>query len=234
MALGRLAVLSRLFRRTTPPPLQAREAYALWAASYPPWPHNPLMQAEQAVVAPIIASTTPLRALDVGTGTGRYLPLLISAGARRVVGIDVSLPMLERKVYDVPRVCGDACRLPFPDESFDLVCSSLMVGDVEDLAAWIGEAARVLAPLGHLVYSDFHPSWAAERWRRTFQIADGRRFEVAYFPHTIDEHLALLEQAQLSVRAIREPRLGGRKPPVVVVFHAVKPGRAAKVRRPQC
>jgi hypothetical protein len=33
----------------------------------------------------------------------------------------------------------------------------------------------------------------------------------------------LLERAPFVVRTIREPRLAGRKTPVVVVFHAVKP-----------
>jgi SAM-dependent methyltransferase len=225
VTLDRLARLLRLGGRQV---VMAREGYALWAETYPPWPHNPLMRAEQLAVEPIISAAAPARALDVGTGTGRYLPLLASAGARLVVGLDLSLPMLGRKAYGLPRVCADACRLPFPDASFDLICSSLMVGDLEDLGAWLAEATRVLAPGGHLVYSDFHPSWTAERWRRTFRTADGRLFELSYFPHAIDEHLALLERAPFVVRTIREPRLAGRKTPVVVVFHAVKPVR----RRP--
>jgi malonyl-CoA O-methyltransferase len=229
VTLDRLARLLRLGGRQV---VMAREGYALWAETYPPWPHNPLMRAEQLAVEPILSAAAsaaaPARALDVGTGTGRYLPLLASAGARLVVGLDMSLPMLGRKAYGVPRVCADACRLPFPDASFDLICSSLMVGDLEDLGAWLAEATRVLAPGGHLVYSDFHPSWTAERWRRTFRTADGRLFELSYFPHAIDEHLALLERAPFVVRTIREPRLAGRKTPVVVVFHAVKPVR----RRP--
>jgi malonyl-CoA O-methyltransferase len=226
VTLGRLARLLRLGGRQV---VLAREGYALWAETYPPWPHNPLMRAEQLAVAPIISAAAsavaPARALDVGTGTGRYLPLLASAGARLVVGLDISLPMLGRKAYGLPRVCADACRLPFPDASFDLICSSLMVGDLEDLGAWLGEATRVLAPGGHLVYSDFHPSWTDERWRRTFRTADGRLFELSYFPHAIDEHLAWLERAPFIVRTIREPRLAGRKTPIVVVFHAVKPVR---------
>jgi SAM-dependent methyltransferase len=229
--------LARLFRLGHRQVVRAREGYAVWAETYPPWPHNPLMRAEQLAVEAIIAmaasclacskasrnAAAPARALDVGTGTGRCLPLLASAGARPVVGLDMSLAMLGRKAYGLPRVCADACRLPFPDASFDLICSSLMVGDLEDLGAWLGEVMRVLAPGGHLVYSDFHPTWTAERWRRTFRTADGRLFEISYFPHAIDEHLALLERAPFVVRAIREPRLAGRKTPVVVVFHAVKP-----------
>lgn len=231
-----------LFRFRAPAPLPTRVAYALWAQTYPPWPHNPLMQAEQAVVAPIIAATRPQRALDVGTGSGRYLPVLASTGARVVVGVDFSLPMLTAgragtgRLDRAVRVCGDAYRLPFRDASFDLVSSSLMVGDVGELAGWAGELARVLAPGGHLVYSDFHPAWAARRWRRTFETADGRSFEIAYFPHTIDEHLKVLEERSFDIRAIREPRLAPpgqvvsaerlrrRSLPVVVIFHAVKRG----------
>ena len=104
--LGRIArrVWSGRFgaRRVLP----ASEAYALWAETYPPWPHNPLMEVEQAVVAPIILSTTPMRALDVGTGSGRYLPLLASTGARLVVGVDCSLPMLTATVRLKPDATG--------------------------------------------------------------------------------------------------------------------------------
>jgi len=212
-------------------PLPPREGYALWAETYPPRPHNALMEVEQSIVQPLIDAAMPTRALDVGTGTGRYLALLRSAGARSVVGIDMSLAMLGRSPRDLPRVCGDACGLPFRDASFDLVCSSLMAGDVSDLAAWVREATRVLAPGGHLIYSDFHPAWAARRWRRTFRDAAGRRRELAYFPHQIEDHLAALEASPLAIRAIREPRVPERPAPVVVVFHAVKPGIRALFQR---
>jgi malonyl-CoA O-methyltransferase len=208
-------------------PLPAREGYALWADTYPPQPHNPLMAAEEAVVRPILEAALPTRALDVGTGTGRCLGLLKAAGAQTVVGIDMSLAMLGRTSGHLPCVCGDACRLPFTDASFDVVCASLMVGDVADLRTWVREAARVLAPGGHLVYSDFHPSWAARRWRRTFRDGAGRLRELAYFPHTIEEHLQQIEASPLAVRAIREPRIADRPAPVVVVFHAVKAGLRA-------
>jgi malonyl-CoA O-methyltransferase len=180
------------------------------------------MEAEQAVMSALIQAARPGRALDVGTGTGRYLLVLRSAGATLVVGADRSLPMLDRRTPGSPVVCADAGRLPFRHGSFDLVCSSLMVGDLEDPTAWVGEAARLLVPGGHLIYSDFHPSWAARGWRRTFTSTDGRRFELSYFAHSIDRHLAALEEASLAVRAIREPRVPGRPAPVVVIFHAVR------------
>jgi malonyl-CoA O-methyltransferase len=222
------ASLMALGTRTLPAP----EAYALWAETYPPWPHNPLMEVEQAVVAPMLRAASPVRALDAGTGTGRYLPLLVGMGARIVIGIDLSFEMLRHDAFQVPRVRGDATCLPFPDGGFDLVCASLMVGDLPDVGRWTREAARVLAPGGHLVYSDFHPSWTAERRRRTFRSANGRRFELAYYPHTLDDHLSAMTDAGLHVRTIREPRMPQLGAPVVAAFHAVKPGVRA-VRRPQ-
>ncbi len=199
--------------------LSPRVAYALWADTYPAVAHNPLMRVE---------------ALDVGTGSGRYVPLLQSTGASVVLGLDFSLAMLTRGVGN-RRICADACRLPFKRGAFDVINASLMVGDVADLGAWTREMARALAVGGHLVYSDFHPSWAQRGWSRTFRDADGTLHEVSYHPHAIDDHLDALEQAGLCVRAIREPRVtrsfdpGIRafrrrwnNPQVVVVFHAVK------------
>src|SRR5439155_23618296 len=69
--------------------LEPRAAYELWADTYPAVAHNPVMRAEQSVVEPVLARARVTRALDVGTGSGRYLPILQSTGAR-VVGVDFS------------------------------------------------------------------------------------------------------------------------------------------------
>jgi malonyl-CoA O-methyltransferase len=199
--------------------LPADEAYALWAPTYPARPHNPLMQAEQVIVAPLLRSTRARRALDVGTGTGRNLALLREAGVPLVVGVDLSEAMLACADGSFARIRGDACGLPFRSGAFDVVSSSLMCGDIADLDAFIGEASRVLAVGGQLVYSDFHPSWTALGWRRTFAAADGHRYELAYCPHAIEEHLQLLDAHDIDICAIREPRVDGRGAPVVVVFH---------------
>jgi len=214
--------------------LPPRVAYELWADTYPAVAHNPLMRVEQEVVEPMLAKLRARRALDVGTGSGRYVPLLQSTGASVVLGLDFSLAMLTRGIGH-RRICADACRLPFRRGAFDVINASLMVGDVADLGAFTREMARALAVGSHLVYSDFHPSWAERGWSRTFRDADGTLHEVSYHPHAIDDHLDAIEQAGLHVRAIREPRVtrsfdpGIRafrrrwnNPQAVVVFHAVK------------
>lgn len=226
--------IGRLLKFSEAEVLPAQDAYALWAESYPPQPHNPLMEAEQSVLAPTLVGISHAlardlqrtrRALDIGTGTGRYLPLIAPAGTKLTAGLDLSMAMLQRQAAGYSRICSDACALPFPDGSFDVVCSSLMAGDVERIDRFLAEVARVLAPGGHCVYSDFHPSWVTEHWRRTFHAPDGRLIELPYFPHTIEAHMSALDHLSLSVRTIREPRIEGRGAPVVVVFHAVKVGR---------
>jgi len=215
-------------------PLEPRAAYDLWAPTYPAVAHNPLMRVEQTIVEPLLAQLRAARALDVGTGSGRYLPLLRAGGARVVVGVDFSIAMLTRGAR-IGRVCADACQLPFRRSAFDLVNASLMIGDVGDLGAWTREMARVLAVGGHLVYSDFHPSWAQHGWSRTFRTRDGALHDVAFHAHAIDDHLAALEAAGLRVVTIREPRFNDDadpdvkafrrrwgNPQVVVVFHAMR------------
>jgi malonyl-CoA O-methyltransferase len=215
---------ARLARWWTPSAqrVSLRDGYALWAPVYPPRPHNAVMEAESAIVVPLLAGAARCRALDVGTGTGRNAAQLRAAGARLVVAVDLSPDMLRRCGEPAGRVCADALALPFSSESFGMVSSSLMCGDVDNLAAWIREASRVLRPGGQLVYSDFHPSWSSAGWRRTFTAADGRTYELPFFPHTIEQHLDVLDEQGLEVRTVREPKIAGRSTPVVVVFHATK------------
>lgn len=222
MSVG--SVLERWFGRS-PTEVSLEDGYARWAPLYPPRPHNALMEVEAKVVASLFRSIGPRRALDVGTGTGRNLALLEAAGARSAIGVDLSPAMLSHAAVSAARVQGDARFLPFAGGKFDLVVSSLMCGDVPEVAPWLNEAARVLIRGGHLIYSDFHPSWASSGWRRTFTGGDGLLYQLPYFPHSIEQHVDLLNRSGFEVRTIREPKLADRTAPVVVVLHAVKTER---------
>src|SRR3546814_19376425 len=86
------------------PDLMLREpgtAYSLWAPSYPPRAHNPVMQAEERAMLALMPDTLHGKTvLDAGCGSGRYMLHALSGGAARVVGVDLSSQMRseERRV----------------------------------------------------------------------------------------------------------------------------------------
>jgi ubiquinone/menaquinone biosynthesis C-methylase UbiE len=91
------------------------------------------------------------RALDLGTGTGRNLPLF--AAGTRAVGVDPhphNLARARRRAPSVPLVVARAEALPFKDAAFDTVVCGLVLCSVTDLAAALAEARRVLRPGGAL------------------------------------------------------------------------------------
>src|SRR5690348_7755379 len=110
--------------------LEPRDAYALWAASYPPRAHNPVMQAEErAMLALMPADLRGQSVLDAGCGSGRYMLHALGRGAVCVKGVDLSAEMLERAGKElaacrhggeIELVQGHLERLPVPDASADL------------------------------------------------------------------------------------------------------------------
>jgi malonyl-CoA O-methyltransferase len=182
-------------------------AYAAWAADYPPLPHNPLMRAEQAAMLALLpTSLRGLRALDLACGTGRYGRLLAEQGAE-VVGVDACLAMLARA--ELPRrVHADMGSLPFADASFELLVSGLAVGHAPDLDAWWREAARVLAPGGLLLLSDFHPEAARAGMKRSFTDATGSHHELLHSLFDEAAHERAAARAGMRVQTLRRLRVG--------------------------
>lgn len=100
------------------------------------------------------------RALDVCCGTGDLSFGLARAGAE-VAGFDFSAPMLAvaRRRTSSPSgprwVRGDALKLPFPDQSFDLVTIAYGLRNLASVREGLEEMLRVLKPGGRLVVLDF-------------------------------------------------------------------------------
>ena len=96
--------------------------------------------------------------IELGCGTGYVSAWLARRGARPV-GIDNSEAQLAtaRRLQaehgiDFPLIHGNAERIPFPDESFDLVISEYGASIWADMRRWVPEAARVLRPGGRLIF----------------------------------------------------------------------------------
>ena len=91
------------------------------------------------------------RVLDLGSGTGRNLPLL--PHGTHAVAVDPSLDALRRARRRAPGIslvgaCAEA--LPFRDRSFDTVLSGLVFCSVGDPPRGLAEVKRVLRPGGQL------------------------------------------------------------------------------------
>jgi SAM-dependent methyltransferase len=96
--------------------------------------------------------------LEAGCGTA-YFSAWLSRRRARVTGIDLSERQLATALrfqrefgLRFPLVRANAERLPFRDESFDLVLSEYGASIWADPYLWVPEAARLLRPGGQLVF----------------------------------------------------------------------------------
>ena len=131
-------------------------AYARWAPIYD-LTFTLVMRAGR-VAAAAAASRPGGRVLDVGVGTGLELPMFDSR--TRLVGVDLSRPMLARARTRVAAkgltnveglLAMDAMRLAFADATFDVVVAPYVLTVVPDPQASLTEWARVVKPGGEIV-----------------------------------------------------------------------------------
>jgi demethylmenaquinone methyltransferase / 2-methoxy-6-polyprenyl-1,4-benzoquinol methylase len=95
------------------------------------------------------------KVLDLAAGTAVSTVELARSGAW-CVAADFSVGMLSAgRGRDVPKVAGDATRLPFADGVFDAVTISFGLRNVVDHMAGLREMARVTRPGGRLVVCEF-------------------------------------------------------------------------------
>src|SRR5690606_17417345 len=95
------------------------------------------------------------RVLDLAAGTAVSTVELAKAGAW-CVACDFSVGMLKAGAHrNVPKVAGDATKLPFGDALFDAVTISFGLRNVVDHVAGLREMARVTKPGGRLVVCEF-------------------------------------------------------------------------------
>jgi len=103
------------------------------------------------------------RVLDVATGTGMVAAELRSRCRCTIVGVDQSAAMLAAArarfaslgCSDVELLQGEAERLPFADESFDVLTFTYLLRYVDDPAATMRELVRVVRPGGTVASLEF-------------------------------------------------------------------------------
>jgi 2-polyprenyl-6-hydroxyphenyl methylase/3-demethylubiquinone-9 3-methyltransferase len=121
-----------------------------------------LLRAENAVRVPWIIGEIGQNktVLDIGCGAGILTNALAKKG-HKVYGIDLSPSSLSTaKKYDetgtVTYEVANAYALPYPNETFDVVCAMDVLEHVEEPKLLVSEASRVLKPGGLFFFHTFN------------------------------------------------------------------------------
>lgn len=183
-------------------------AYRQWAPSYPPVAHNPLMRAEERAMFDCWPDVAGRRVLDLACGTGRYTRMLADGHPADLVAVDFCEAMLVQVSAARRRVRASMMHLPFGVDVFDVVICGLAIGHTLDVGAWMIEIARVLAPGGILLYSDFHPAAARAGLPRSFKNERNDMTIVPHCGHELERQLQAAAEAGLTIEALREIRVG--------------------------
>jgi len=132
------------------------KAYARWAPIYDLVFGAVFDRGRKASIA--AAERIGGRILEVGVGTGLSLPDY--SWSNRLIGVDLSAPMLHKAkervaLHRLTNVEGlavmDAQNLGFQDSSFDVVVAQYVITTVPDAEATLNEFARVTKPGGEII-----------------------------------------------------------------------------------
>lgn len=155
-----------------PPPVADKQAIAR-AFSRSAGEYDRVARLQQATGEQLLTTieTTPRqRVVDLGTGTGQFLPALASQG-QQLLALDLACGMLRyaRSKRAVPAVylAADAEHLPLAPASVDLLFSNLAL-QWTDLGRVLSQAAQILKPGGSLHFTtlladtlhELRDSWA--------------------------------------------------------------------------
>ena len=157
-------------------------------------------------VADDVAAMAPTAGvvLDAGCGTGRLaLEIAMRRPDLQVRGVDLEQGMVDVAVQRAERgrvtdrvvfIVADLADLPLPDQSVDLIVSTLSLHHWTDVAAVVGSLGRLLRPGGQLWIYDLRVVPA--RSVRAAALALGRRVSrtlvrTGWFPAALFQRLAI-------------------------------------------
>lgn len=111
-----------------------------------------------------VKKQNPKTILDIATGTGDLAIAMAKATDAKITGFDLSAGMLEvgkRKIAEenlqdrIEMIQGDAEKMPFADDSFDVITVAFGVRNFENLKKGLDDIYRVLKPGGKLIILEF-------------------------------------------------------------------------------
>ena len=118
-------------------------------------------KAWRRVVTAIISPKAGMKILDIAAGTGSSSKPLVDKGAD-VIALDFSEGMLaagRKRHKNIKFQQGDALKLPFDENTFDVTTISFGLRNTSDTTAALKEALRVTKKSGRIVVCEFsHPT----------------------------------------------------------------------------
>ncbi len=184
-----------------------RTAYTRWAETYDT-DHNLTRDLDQTVTRTMLAARRYRSILEIGCGTGKNTPLLAQIGDH-VHAIDFSEGMLAQasaKGFG-PNVTFAAADLtqPWPctDQSVDLIVCNLVLEHIADLPFVFAEAARMMAPAGHLFISELHPFKQYLGSKATYQRGQ-EHIEPPAFVHHLSAFFDAADRAGFTLTSLKE------------------------------
>lgn len=148
-------------------------------------------------IVDLTSATAETSFLEPGVGTGLNVLPLVKRGFS-VTGIDISAEMLDRFARKFSRIPdnlkliqADASKLPFAENSFDVILTVHMIHAVADWREFLDEIDRVLKPGGFYL----NCQWITPPARREFE---------GYFRSIIGEYENYRQESSIVDRAIEE------------------------------
>jgi len=118
---------------------------------------------EQPALLSLLGSVEGESVLDMGCGYGDTCAAFLEQGALRVLGIDVSVKMIEKALSLYADRSGlefrilDMARITDLDERFDVITSSLAVHYLKDFGKLCKDVFSLLNAGGRFIFSQEHP-----------------------------------------------------------------------------
>ena len=195
--------------------------YDAFAKAYSTANENNLLNAwyERPAMINLAGDVAGRHVLDAGCGSGPLAAALRDKGAI-VRGFDLSPGMValaRQRLGDEAdlKVADLGERLPYDDDSFDIVVCSLTLHYLRDWAAPLGELRRVLRPDGRLVLSVPHPTvymfnyqdrdyFALTQYSEEFEF-EGQNAVLTYWHRPLHAMTDAFTDAGFRIAAVSEP-----------------------------
>ena len=156
---------------------------------------------------PTFDRDSPLTMLDMGCGTGRETAALQLHYPKAIItGLDLSEGMLAyARSHYLPEkgtwIQGDIEHMPFADNTFDLVFSSLAIQWCESLGNVLVEAYRVLKPSGWFLFSTLAEG-SLDELRQAWLSVDNQQHVNSYLSFKRQE--SYISQSEFRVNSLHQ------------------------------